>query len=499
MITKEQRAHIRRLFYAEHWKVGTISAQLGLHPDAVRRAIEVDRFVSNSRHVPSLLDLYLDFIGTTLEQYPRLRATRVHEMIVERGYQGSVVQTRRAVRRLRPPPKTEAYLRLTTMPGEQGQVDWGSFGSVEVGRARRRLSAFVMVLSWCRDFDALFTLDQTTESFLRGHVEAFDYFEGVPRVLLYDNLKSAVLARVGDVVSFQPRLLDLAAHYHFEPRPVAVARGNEKGRVERMIRFLRDRFFAARSFRDVDDLNAQFRRWREQWAHQRKCPGDEQLTVAEALEVERERLLPLPEHSLCCDTVKAVKSGKTPYVRFDLNDYSIPHELVRKPLTLVASHQTVRLLDGDREVARHPRCWDRRQQIEDPRHLEALVAQKRKARQSRRRDELSRAAPGADAFLEAAVERGFDLPNTVRQLAGLLDQYGADDFAPALDEALARGTPTPSAVALIIEQERRRRQVLPQVPVALREELRAITVTPHRLTSYDPEPTDRKDDDDDDQ
>src|SRR4030042_5176713 len=112
MIPLELRADIRRLFFAEHWGVGTIAEQLGVHPERVQRAIEVDRFVSRGRHVPSMLDPYLDLMGMTLEQYPKLRATRVYEMLVERGYEGSLVQARRAVRRLRPAPKVEAYLRL---------------------------------------------------------------------------------------------------------------------------------------------------------------------------------------------------------------------------------------------------------------------------------------------------------------------------------------------------------------------------------------------------
>lgn len=398
MIPAELRARIRRLYFAEHWRVGTIADQLGVHHETVQRAIEVDRFVSRGRHVPSMLDSYLDFIAKTLEVYPKLTASRVHEMIVERGYQGSVVQTRRAVQRLRPRPKAEAYLRLSTLPGEQAQVDWGSFGTIEVGQAQRRLSAFVMVLSWSRAIHVLFTLDQSMESFLRGHVEAFRYFGGAPRVILYDNLKSAVLARRGQEVSFHPRLLELAGHYHFEPRPVAVARGNEKGKVERQIRFLRDRFFAARPYRDLDDLNAQFERWREQWAHARPCPGDEAITVAEALETEREHLLALPENHFGCEQVAAVKSGKTPYIRFDLNDYSIPHELVRKPLTLVASHEEVRLLDGNKVVARHRRSYDRRRRIEDSRHIEDLAARKRAAASSRTRDHLVEAVPSAEPF-----------------------------------------------------------------------------------------------------
>jgi transposase len=191
MITEAQRAAIRRLFYAEHWRIGTIAAELGLHPTTVRAALETASSGPRTPVRASRLDPYPAFIRATLEQYPKLRATRIHEMIVARGYDGSVQQTRRLVRRLRPRPRAEAYLRLRTLPGEQAQVDWGHFGQVQVGRATRPLSAFVMVLGWSRALHVLFTLDQTMESFLRGHVEAFAYFGGAARTLLYDNLRSS--------------------------------------------------------------------------------------------------------------------------------------------------------------------------------------------------------------------------------------------------------------------------------------------------------------------
>lgn len=229
MISAEQSAEIRRLYYAEHWRVGTIAEALGLHRDTVKRAINSESFLWScaSRPRPTRLDPYLPFVRQTLEQYPRLRATRLHQMLVERGYEGSVVQLRRAIRPLRPRPSGQAYLELRTLPGEQAQADWGSFGSW----GKRRLSCFVMVLSWSRAIHAVFTLDQSMESFVRGHVEAFSYFGGCPRTVLYDNLKSAVLERRGEAIRFHPRLLELCGHYHFAPRPVAVARGNEKGQA----------------------------------------------------------------------------------------------------------------------------------------------------------------------------------------------------------------------------------------------------------------------------
>ena len=154
------------------------------------------------------------------------------------------------------------------------------------------------------------------------------------RVLLYDNLKSAVLERRDDAVRFNPTLIAFAGHYRFEPRPVAVARGNEKGRVERSIRYIRDSFFAARRFKDLGDLNAQADAWRLGLASDRLCPGSD-ISVREAFTREAASLLPLPHNPFPWPAQVAVAIGKTPYARFDLNDYSVPHAHVRRTLQCV--------------------------------------------------------------------------------------------------------------------------------------------------------------------
>src|SRR5260221_2329231 len=182
MIDEELRSRIRRLFFAEHWKVGTIAAELEVHHDTVEAAIEAERFVNVPyRGRREMLDSYKAVVESTLEQYPRLRATRLLEMIRERGYEGSVYPLRRFVRRVRPLSGREAYLRLVTLAGEQAQVDWASFGTIRVGRATRRLSCFLFVLSWSRALFARFFFDQTFESFLRGHVIAFEEAGGGPK------------------------------------------------------------------------------------------------------------------------------------------------------------------------------------------------------------------------------------------------------------------------------------------------------------------------------
>jgi transposase len=483
MISPETRVQIRRYFYAEHWKIGTIAQNLGVHPDTVRRAIEVERFQHAEPLRPSLVDPYLPFVRQTLEQHPRLRATRIHQMIRDRGYSGSVEQLRRVVARLRP-QSHEAFLRLQVFPAEQAQVDWAYFGSVVIGRAKRQLSCFVTTLSWSRALYLEFFLDQTMENFLRGHVHAFQAWTGVPRVILYDNLRSAVLERRGDQIHFNPRLLELAAHYHFAPRPCQVRAGNQKGRVERAIRYVRDSFWAGRVFTTLAECNRQALVWRDEVAHQRPWPDDSACTVAQAFAEEQPRLLPLPLHPFNTDRLEPVRSRKTIYVHFDLNDYSIPPEAVGRPLTLVASDTDVRILDGTAEIACHHRSYDRQRMILDPAHEQALLRTKRKALHQTRAGRLALAVPESEALLEQAFAQGESALSQTAQLLRLLDLYGVAALRRATREALERNTPRASSVAFLLRRNRRCTP-LPALDLSRHPEAQALEVRPHSLETYD--------------
>lgn len=494
MIPPETRVQIRHYFYAEHWKIGTIAQALNVHSDTVRRAIEVERFQHAEPLRPSIVDPYLPFVREVLNQHPRLRATRLYQMIRDRGYAGSVEQLRRTVARLRPQPH-EAFLRLQVFPAEQAQVDWAYFGSVMVGRARRQLSCFVITLSWSRALYLEFFFDQTMENFLRGHVHAFQDWSGAPRVTLYDNLRSAVLERRGDQIHFNPRLLELAAHYHFAPRPCQIRAGNQKGRVERAIRYVRDSFWAGRVFTTLAECNRQALVWRDEVAHQRRWPDDNTRSVAQAFAEEQPRLLALPLHPFNTDRIEQVHSRKTIYVHFDLNDYSIPPRAVGRPLTLVASDTEVRILDGAVEVARHHRSYDRQQSILDPAHEQALLRTKRKALGSTRAGRLALAVPQSEALLERAFAAGESAASQTSQLLRLLDLYGVAALRRAVREALERDTPRASSVAFLLRRSQRS-SPLPALDLSRHPEAQALDVRPHDLETYDELAHSRDDDSD---
>lgn len=496
-IAPEQEVEIVRLVLAEKWPVGTVARQLGVHHSVIRRVLHgVGVPVPQLLPRFSKLDAYMPLVIATLEKYPLLQASRVWQMVRTRGYDGSETRVREIIRLIRPRPVGEAYLRLSMLPGEQAQVDWAHFGKLRVGRALRMLLAFVVVLSFSRKIFLRFFLDARMPSFLRGHVEAFTAFGGVPRTLLYDNLKSAVIERVGDAIRYNERLLELAKHYRFGPRAAAPARGNEKGRVERAIRYVRGSFFAGREVTDLDTLNAEANAWCRDIADQRRWPDDRERTVAEVFEQERGSLLALPDDHFPCSERVEVLVGKQPYVRFDRNDYSIPHTLVRQPLAVVVDLEMVRICRGAEVVATHARSWDAGQQVEDPRHIEGLVEHKRNARAHRGLDRLHRATKHADEFMQRAAERGRNLGSTTAKLLELLDEYGAAALDQALAEALERDVIHVPSVRQLLEQRRHADGRPAPLAVTITDpRLRDLAVRPHDLSTYDQLNTDDDDDD----
>jgi len=502
LISPELEAKILRLLEVEKWRVGTIAHQLSIHHDVVERVRdEAGLPEAQCQQRPSIIDPFVPFIKDTLKEYPDICASRVFQMVRERGYAGGPDHFRHMMAELRPPRHVEAYLRLKTLAGEQVQVDWGHFGHVTIGVAVRAVMAFVMVLSWCRMVFLKFYLDCRIANLLRGHEEAFAFFGGAPRKALYDNPKNVVLERIGDAIRFHPTFLDFAKYHRYEPRPVAVARGNQKGRVERAIRYVRTSFWPARKWRDLDDLNRQALAWCTGEAADRKCPEDTSMLVRAAFALEQPKLRALPENPYPTDERAETIARKTPYVRFDRNDYSIPHDRVGRTVTIVANLERVRVLDGTEVIADHARSFDARQQIEEPSHIAALQEEKRRAREHRGLDRLSRAVSNAPAFLDLVARRGGNLGNVTSRLLCYVNLYGADEVVAALAEAIERGTPNVSSVRFLLE--RRRRAANRPVPIGIElpddPRVRNITVRPHSLASYDAitEVTSRGQDDDD--
>ncbi len=257
--------------------------------------------------------------------------------------------------------------------------------------------------------------------------------------------------------------------------------------MERAIRYVRESFFAAREWRDIDDLNAQAEAWCEGIAADRPWPENRSITVREAFDKERSSLIGLPDDRFPADERVEVTIGKTPYARFDSNDYSVPHTHVKRTLVVLATLDEVRILDGADVIATHPRSFDKGIPVENPEHIDELARKKRRARRLRGQDRLVRAAPNSEQLLADAAKRGGHLGSIVAALLRLLDKYGAAELEAGIDETLQRGVPHPNAVRLSLTRRREQRGKPPPIPVDLPKDpkVRDIAVRDHDLTEYD--------------
>jgi transposase len=485
-VTVEQEAEIRRLHYAEHWPVGTVATQLGVHPDAVKRVLGLLEPRAPAPPRPRLVDAVRPFIDDTLHRFPRLRSTRLHDMLVPRGFTGSGPTLREFVATVRPRPPREAFLRVDPLIGEQAQIDWAHVGDVDVPGGRRQLWMFVMVLSWSRALWGEFVFDLTVYSLLRSLARATAYFGGSCRQWLFDNPKIVVLGRVGDAVRFHPLLLDFAGRMFVQPRVCGVRKANQKGRVERAIRYVRDRFLSARQITGIEHGNAEFHGFMRGTALDRPHPTIPNRTVRDSFDEERAVLLAPPPVIPATDLVQPARVDKTAFVRFDLNAYSVPPAHVLETLTLAADDRRVRLLDAaGTVVADHERCWGRRQTIEEPAHRDAIIALKRGARESKGRDRLRAVAPHIDRLFERWLEMGCNVGSMTSRTLTLLDLYGAELFAAAVDDVIARGTWDIGAISHVCEQRRVAAARPVPVPITLGAHVPERDVIPHALESYD--------------
>lgn len=487
-ISPEQEAEIRRLHYAEHWPLGTIARQLGLHEDVVRRVLgRSDPTAAPARAKFGIIAPYAEFIRETLERYPTLRVTRLYDMIRDRGYVGSARHLRKYVATVRPLPKTEAFVRLDPLIGEQAQIDWAYVGKVPVDGGARALWAFVIVLAWSRAMWAELVFDLSVHSLLRSLVRAMHFLGGSTRQWLFDNAKVVVLERAGDAARFHPLLLDLSGQYRAQLRLCAPRKANQKGRVERAIRFLRERHFAGRTIRSIQHGNEDLLQFIEQIAHPRPHPNFPDRTVVDCFEEERPRLLRPPNPAPPTDQVEPVSVDKTAFVRFDKNLYSVDPNYAERTVTLVANDRTVRFLDADKEIGRHMRSFGIRQTLRTRAHQEALVEQKQAARVTTGRDRLRAIAPGIDTLVERWVEAGRNVGSMTAQTLRLLDLYGDALFAEAVVEIVERGTHDPGALAVICERRRHARSMPVPIDIQLAEHVPDRDVIPHDLEIYDGE------------
>lgn len=361
--------------YETFCKIQAYHEERGLKPTQIARALELDRrTVANWLAEPrfrarrsspraSKLDAFKARIRQWLEAHD-YSGQQIFQRLREEGFEGGRTIVMDYVARVRP-RRAPAFLTLSFAPGECAQVDWGSYGTVAVGESRRQLSLFVMVLCYRRLLYVEFTLNQRMEQFLACHQNAFAFFGNrVPQKIMVDNLKSAVLRRLtGEAPVLNPRYLDFARHAGFRIVPCNKGKGNEKGRVESAVGYVKKNFLNALEIPDFSALNPAARVWMDTIANVR-IHGETHQRPLDLFAEEQAALQSGPLTPFDVATLHQVRASPRFRISYDANRYSVPAEHAGTLLTLKVYPDRLCLYHHDKLLARHVRCYERHRDIE---------------------------------------------------------------------------------------------------------------------------------------
>ena len=455
MLDYEIYCQIRDHLGRQSLSVAQTARALGLDSRTVAKWAGVEQFRPRAAVVARVgkLDAFKGQIVRWLDAHP-YSAQQIYQRLCEAGYQGGRTIVKDYVHRIRPRPQ-QAFLKLDFAPGEAAQVDWGEYATITVGSTRRRLSFFVMVLCYSRRMYLEFTVSQTMEFFLQCHENAFAAFGGVAGRVMVDNLKSAVLQRlVGEAPVFNPKYLDFSRHWGFEITPCNVRAGNEKGRVENGVGYVKKNLLAGLEMADFAALQPQAKLWVDTVADVRTHEATHQRPI-DRFEDERSHLRPLNPAGFDLARVCTVRANKQFRVPLDSNHYSVPAKNAGQRLTLKAYADRVCIYERDQLVARHPRSMDRHQDIEDPEHARALVVQRKSARAQRLMVHFLALSPRAGAYLEGLQAKRVNERPHLRRILALAEIHGKEAVVRAMDDGLELQAFSAEYIANMLDARRR--------------------------------------------
>jgi transposase len=476
MIDKEAWMLIRGLAQKvkQGLSVSEIARQTGHDRKTIRKYLSTEQKPQYQKAGQvSKLEPYKNYIELRLKEVPEVSNRRILREIKEQGYTGSRSILGDFTKPLRAARHQAAVIRFETMPGEQAQVDWSSFGTIEYAGLKQRLYCFSMVLGFSRTIYIEWTVSQDIFTWLRCHQNAFRYFGGYTRTLLYDNLKTVVLSRCGSNIQWNLKFMDFAGFYGFEPKLCRVYRAQTKGKVERPFQYIWQDFFLGAKFNDIEDLNRQSRLWLDNVANIRMHGTTKEIPLAR---LKQENLLPLAGRLYDTAYAGIRKASADGFISYQGNRYSVPYQYSRKHLSLKADQASIRLyVTGQAEpVARHPLFKGKGKDISEPAHLAGLKVRQKERWAGFKESFLSLAAIAQDywaGFVASAQMRGrwWEL----RKILSLCQKNNQADVQYALTRALKYQAFGYKYIANILEQCRQGKSAGPK---AIDEILKEVLV-----------------------
>ena len=325
------------------YSMRAIAKKLGIHRNTVKRHLESNSFPTyrKEKRVESILDPYRQTIKDYLEQ-DNYQGTWIYDRLKHMGYTGSYDTIKVYVRTIKEQQARLAYVRFETEPGLQAQVDWGDFQIQETNGETTTVYAFVMLLGYCRAKYVEFVDRCTLETFMDCHINAFRYLQGVPAEIIYDNMKNVVIGRKDGKVIFNTEFLHFAHHYGFQPKPCPPYSPWVKGKVERPMNYIRERFWRGYIFDSVHTTNRDVITWLNETAN-RRIHGTHRQPVNERWEQEIPCLGKLPPADYDTSIKVFRKVYKDCQISYNGNRYEVPYHVVGKKVMLKIKDNLIRL------------------------------------------------------------------------------------------------------------------------------------------------------------
>lgn len=442
MLTPEVQAQILTLHFTDRRTIRSIARETGLDRKTVRRVIERRRveLVPKTPVRASKLDIHRESLQEILRKDPKVTSTALLNHLRELGYTGGITILSDWLRRERGRfvrPK-EAFLRLEFGAGEAAQVDWGEFGDVFGDGVN--IHCFAMVMAYSRMIYVEFTRSEKFEEFIRCHENAFQFFGGTPKECWYDNLTSAVSDRAGQLIRFNTRFMAYLGHHGVRPHACNVARGNEKGRVEDLIKYIRMNFWPGRTFTDFEDLTKQFTIWRNQTANQREHRSHRRIVRLMFEAEEKPKLLPL--NPVPFDTEEVFSRHVPPefHLQYETNRYSVPWTLVGLTVTVRVNNLEIKVYYNEKFICSHPRSYLKGRVFTTESHRTGLISRKPgSTRESWQLGYVKGLGPRMAEYIELIRQGPRSLKNELTRLIALVTVYGEEMVLEACGECLRAG------------------------------------------------------------
>ena len=484
MITYENFIMIKKYAEEEGLTASQISKELNIDYRTVAKWMKKNQYSPRKSSIrTSKLDSFKDMITGLLDRHP-YTATQIYQKIKEEGFNGGYSIVKSYVRKVRP-KKVKPFLKLSFTPAECAQVDWGTYKTVNVGNTNRRLSFFVMVLCYSRMMYVEFTVLQTMEHFLSCHQNAFQFFGGVPQKIMVDNLKSAVLSRItGSDPVYNPRYIDFSNHYGFKIVACGVGKGNEKGRVENAVGYVKKNFLSGLDIPNFSTINPEVMNWLKTIANVR-IHGETRKKPVELFKEEQGLLYSLPKYPYDVGTVSSARATNQFRITLDTNSYSVPAEYSGAALTLKKYPERLCVYDEEKLIARHIRSYERNRDFEDPDHPKELLNQRKKARDQKIFKRFLTLSPRALDYYNELAKRRMNPHHHIRKIVGLSEIYSAEKVARAMEDAFTFHAFSSEYIANILEQRNREWNEPSALHITRREDLLDLEIERPDISIYD--------------